>query len=141
MPKWKVAVRTQRSHQVTVEAPDYSSAHAAARDHPPATDVEPYVEVDVIEQLGEPWCAPHGWYMDREGRPSDVVVVERAFGQKFDAKDVELLEERLTALGLDVGENWNGAGCASVSFRCAGRVGDTALTTDELARLGAPRES
>lgn len=99
---------------------------------------EPFYEFKSLRQIGEPWAYSHGWYMDRE-KPSDIIVVERSEGDRFKASDIRILRRRIVKLGFPVLDSWNGAGCATVSFRCSGRRGLKALTKSQLSILVAPR--
>lgn len=140
MAKWQARVRQITTYVLEVEADSYGDAQDAAdgaAQHDPPQGSEVTFEVDVRRQLGEPWLPRICWY-DLHG-PGDVVVAERAFGNLFTKEECELLKTRLTQLGLEVVEWWNGVNCNSVSFRCTGRAGAAVFTPDELAMLKAPR--
>lgn len=62
-----------------------------------------------------------GWY-DLHG-PGDVIVFSPKSGHRFTQRGIDLLAERLVGVGLTIVARWNGAGCDTVSFRCAGRTG------------------
>lgn len=146
MSKWEVGYRLSLNAVKTeVDADTYSEALTAAREAGEAdakslglTDVS--IEADVIRQTGEPWVVAGigggPWY-DLHG-PGDVIVLSRAHGNAFTQAQVDLLGERLAAMGLAVVASWNGAGTNQVSFRCRGRDGEGPMSEEHVKALLAP---
>ncbi len=119
-----------------VEAGDLSSTRAAANALIGMECTTTMCDAKVLRQLDEPWVNVC-WY-DLHG-PGDVLLLRRAYGNTFDQRDIDLLRERLVAVGLTYEEDWNGAGCSSVSFRMSGRRGADPLTPEQVAFITAPR--
>lgn len=137
MARWIVGITVERRYNVEVEAEGYGDARDTAAALPVDDSIEPSIGVDPLQRLGEPWAESHGWY-DLHG-PDDIVVVERSYGHRFDEQDIEILSERLTAIGLKVRDHWNGVGCSQVSFRCSSRRGTRRMSKKHLKVLLAPR--
>ena len=124
--RWRVEIERRLRAVVEVEAPDSERARQAASllaeadectdtrefSWPPDTKVAIYAAVQ--QQLGEPWCHGGAWY---DG-PGDVIGVDRSLGNRFTQEDVDLLRSRIEAHGCTVVDDWNGAGCDTVSFQC-----------------------
>jgi len=133
--RWRVRVLLQ--HEFEVDAVDWIEAHDLAKTQSlPEGSFITRSSCEVLSQEGEPW-ASGGWY-DLHG-PGDVIVIERAHGHCFTARDIELLTRRLTALGLRVLEHWNGEGTRTVTFRCSGRQDNGPMSAPHAAALLAPR--
>jgi len=135
--KYSAKVSVTRRYAVEVEAEDSSQARSLAIASAVDSTGGKVTDTGVsLTQLGEPWAYSHGWC---GGLPNDVIVVNRSLGNDFSHADIGLLKDRLIAMGLKVVDDWNGAGCSSVSFRCTGRKGTDKFTAEELAALLAPR--
>lgn len=141
MAKWLVSVKRVVSYYVEVEANGSGAAEQVAME----LDVDSSQQrgaskrttsAEARRRLGEPWVKM-SWYDLHE--PGDVVVGQRSFGNRFSVDDLRVLRERLETLGLKVVDSWNGLGCDTVSFRCAGRKGTKPFTTAEREALEAPR--
>lgn len=135
MAKWEVDIVVRFVERVVVDADDWSGAVDAAE----ATNVwiensERVSDVSPVRQVGEPWATAQ-WY-DLHGQ-GDVIVAKRAFGNVFTERDIALLKTRLEEIGLSVLDHWNGAGCGTVSFRCAGRFSDGAHSEEWAAGWAA----
>ena len=142
MSLWEIDVsfRIPRDQRIKVEASDYEAACAegqrVGREMAAKIGHGAVARARVERQLGEPWVYTSGWY-DLHG-PGPVVVFQRAVGNAFTEREVEVLGERLNTLGLNVEDHWNGVGCGQVSFRCGGRNGDDDMTDEQIAELTAP---
>ncbi len=139
MSKWIVDVTLTSCFTVEVEADGWGEARAAAAREAPPGEVQTVSSAMPRQQLGEPWVHGGRWYMDRPQQPSDVIVFKRAHGHTFTEADIGQLAARLAAVGLDVLDSWNGAGCSTASFRCGGRNGDEEMSEERLAVFQAPR--
>jgi hypothetical protein len=140
--KFKVQVRVARYVEVEVEVPDRDHLYSAAIEAAKADTTVPFdysIVAGSTVLLDEPWVSTRGWY-DLHG-PADIIVCERAEGNKYTAEDIKLLRSRLHKIGLKVLEDWNGAGCGTVSFRCSGRKGTTDMSEAHKAILTAPRSA
>ena len=137
--KFQVVVTRIQRIPVEVDVDDYKNltdaAIEAAEEVPPGGKF--HVCYDTAKQIGEPWARSYGWY-DLHG-PGDVIVVERAIGNPFSQDDVDLLKNRLTAIGFPVRDSWNGAGASTVSFKVSGRKTTKPMSKKHLAILLAPR--
>jgi hypothetical protein len=136
--KWRLRLTVSYVQEVVVDAYGYVDAIDEAEQLRPTLDPDRCTyRAEPLERLGEPWAVV-GWY-DLHG-PGDVVLCSRSFGNVFTEQEVELLQNRLTSLGLEVTERWNGTGFGSVSFRCKGRLGTEPFTEQEVRDLCAPRK-
>lgn len=125
-----------------VEVPDYNHLYSAAIEAAKADTKVPFDYSTVAGStvlLEGPWISTHGWY-DLHG-PENIIVCERAIGNRYTADDIKLLRRRLKQIGLKVLEHWNGEGCGTVSFRCEGRKGSRKMSAEHIAVLIAPRRS
>lgn len=136
--KWRLRLTVSYVQEVVVNADGYVDARDEAEKLRPTLDPDQCTyRADPLERLGEPWV--NGRWYDLHG-PGDVVVCERSFGNVFTEQEVDLLWNRLTSLGLEVTDRWNGIGTGSVSFRCKGRLGTEPFTEQEVRDLCAPRK-
>lgn len=136
--RYRIKVRVTAHVEVEVEAPDSRAAEDAGVMAALGVKTLPFRgTAESVVQLGEPWAACYGW----ADPPDDVIVVTRALGNVFDARDIILLRKRLQDpfMGLVVLASWNGESCTSASFRCSGRKGTKPMTAEQIAFLVAPR--
>lgn len=137
--KWIVSLHFQVG--AAIEADEFGAAAAKAARL--ANDRAKQLGLDqgdahIVKQVGEPWASSSGWY-DLHST-SDVIVVRRAYGNRFSRRDITLLRRRLKRIGLKVVDSWNGLDCDTVSFRCKGRKGRRAMSKKHLRELLAPRK-
>lgn len=143
MKRYRVKVTQRRTVEVEVESPDVYSAqldaiHLVGRKSLDEAPLSSQVDFGTMRQLGEPWLHECGW-CDLHG-PGDVFICRRSIGNRFTREDVELLKLRIAqVLRVVVVDDWNGAGCESVSVRCRGRSGVSQITKEQSAAISAPR--
>ncbi len=145
----KYLVRVERliAYDFEVEAPTRERARNVATtfDVPEKADIE--VGSHVLRVLDGPWI--YGWSGDSPdnsylGRPDqyletkDLLVFSTPLGRVFTKKDVALLRERAERVIGAVAEDWNGAGCKSLTIRMKAPFGK--LTDEQVATIMAPRE-
>jgi hypothetical protein len=142
MAKWIVELEERRYIRVEVDADSWEDAQKKGYEYPEvSTSAKPLDRyVSPVIQLGEPWLRWMDWY-DLHG-PGDVVCAEPAYGNTFTQADVDLLKARIETIdGLKVADNWNGAGCGTVSFRVTGRKdGKEPFTSEQRTFFSSPRE-
>lgn len=138
--KFLVRVTATRTYDLEIEAETRSDAEDACEGMPaPSNGVTEHVSHEAQLQISGPWLAYVNWY-DLHGT-GNVIVGEPKLGHSFDELDIELLCARLELLGLTILETWNGAGCTTVTVRCAGRRSPAKLTDAEIELLMAPRRN
>lgn len=140
--KYRMQIHQARLVTVEVEAQDFEEAVAKGIQAGIADTAVAYrasYAPDSMTQFGEPWAYTSGWY-DLH-RPGGTIVVDRATGNVFSKGDIELLRARLAEIGLTVVDEWNGMGCAQVSFECQGRKDNRPMGLRDRAFLVAPREA
>jgi hypothetical protein len=146
LKRYKVRVRRKTIYDVEVSAETANQAAELAQAAPAPVDPELIIEADALCQEGEPWV--YGWSGDDpdnayHGRPDgyldtkDLLVFQRAHGNRFSREDVEVFLSRATTAIGPVRAHWNGAGTSGLSIQLCKPFGS--LSTDQVARIMAPR--
>lgn len=147
--RFKVHVKRTSFYNVEVEADSVGQAESFAQTAAIPSSVKLSVTSDAFVQLGEPWLYgssgalasvdnTHRFRPDGYLDTKDLLVFERALGNRFTRNDVDLLKARAEASIGPVAEHWNGEGYNALSIRMAVPFGQ--LTDEQVARIMAPRD-
>lgn len=134
--RWQVTVTERIVHQVEVEADGWLAARDAGAETVRKRGAVGELSSAPQRALGEPWCTGGWCYGEPE---TEIVLFERSYGYLFTKAEVELLKRRLASLGFVPYDDWNGAGCTSLSIACKGRAQGETFTSDAKSILLGPR--